>query len=241
MSQTSNFRDLFSVMASFYVVVMLCNYENNGSPGYIKKGAGTRGPRGYSTAIFCALNIPRLFRDGYELFLTSNGVVVIYDDVPLRYFWMIVQYPHLSVNVFARATEVQHGTWSENITTQQKYAEYLSSDEISEYLDDNGQLVEWRLPRTIETRRRQTAWEFMGQETPARYIRCINKLFEGNRTASSSSLASAKVFDVEAEVSTMNRAEARAVKIIIESHGTFGNQDFDIEEHCWPEGVQAIQ
>ena len=97
---------------------------------------------------------------------------------------MVEQYPHLSVNAFFRATghilprEVQHGTWSDNITTQQKYAEYLSSDEISEYLDDNGQLVERRIPRTIETRRRQTAWEFMGQETPARYIRCNNYLKE---------------------------------------------------------------
>ena len=126
------------------------------------------------------LNIPRLFRDGYELFLTSNGVVVIYDDVPLWCFWMIEQYPHLSLNVFSRATghilprEVQHGTFSDNITTQQKHAEYLSSDEISEYLDDNGQLVEWRSPRTIETRRRPTAWEFMGQETPARSSKIIH-------------------------------------------------------------------
>ena len=139
---------------------------------------------------------------------------MIYDDVPLWHFWMVEQYPHLSLNVFCRATghilprEVHHGTWSDNITTQQKHAEYLSSDKISEYLDDNGQLVEWGTPRSIATKRRQTAWEFMGQETPARYVKCINKLFEGSRTASSSSLASAKVFAVEAEVSTMDRAEA---------------------------------
>ena len=57
----------------------------------------------------------------------------------------------------------------------------------------------------------------MGQEPPARYIRCINRLFEGSSAEGLSSLASAKVFDVEAEVSTMNRAEAQAVKIIIES------------------------
>ena len=52
------------------------------------------------------------------------------------------------MNVFSRATghmltrEVRYGTWSDNITTLQKYAEFLSSDEISEYLDDDGQLVE---------------------------------------------------------------------------------------------------
>ncbi len=39
-------------------------------------------PRRYETTTFCVLNIPRLLRDGCDLFLTSNGAVLVYDDVP---------------------------------------------------------------------------------------------------------------------------------------------------------------
>ena len=95
--------------------------------------------------------------------------------------------------------------------------EYLSSDEISKYLDDNGELVEYRVPRNIVAKRRQTAWEFMGQEPPAKYISCIEKLFEGTRAEASSGSASAEVVDAEAEISPMNNLEVQAVKIISES------------------------
>ena len=49
---------------------------------------------------------------------------------------MLEQYPHLSLNESSRTTrhilprEVKCGTWKDNMTTLQKYAEYLSSDEI---------------------------------------------------------------------------------------------------------------
>ena len=56
-------------------------YENDGSDGYIAKGAGTRKPRTYESTIYCVLKIPLLMRDGYDLFLTANGVVLIFDDV----------------------------------------------------------------------------------------------------------------------------------------------------------------
>ena len=49
-------------------------YDNDGSNGYIRKGAGTVPPRRYSGARYCVLNIPLMIREGYDLFLTQNGV-----------------------------------------------------------------------------------------------------------------------------------------------------------------------
>ncbi len=54
----------------------------------------------------------------------------------------------------------------------------------------------------------------MGQETPGKYLKCIEGLFEGRRAEASSDSASAEVVDVEAEISTMNNAEVQAVRII---------------------------
>ena len=85
------------------------------------------------------------------------------------------------------------------MTPLKKYMEYLSPDEISKYVDPtNGELVEWRIPRNIVPKRRQTAWEFMGQEPT--YISCVNKLFEGRKAEASSSSAPAEDFDVDAEI-----------------------------------------
>ena len=33
--------------------------------------------------------------DGYDLFLTSNGVILIYDDLPCDYFEIVDQFPYL--------------------------------------------------------------------------------------------------------------------------------------------------
>lgn len=46
-------------------------FENDGSAGNIRKGAGTKAPRHYSTTIYCVLRIHLLIRGGYDLFLTS--------------------------------------------------------------------------------------------------------------------------------------------------------------------------
>ena len=116
------------------------------------------------------------------------------------------------------------------MTPLQKYMEYLSSDEISKYLDDNGELVAFRVPRNMVAKRRETAWQFMGQEPPAKYISCINKLFEGTRAETSSGSTSAEVVDVEAEISTMNNLEVQAVKIISESPW-----------HLWQSGVLTLR
>ena len=62
---------------------------------------------------------------------------------------MVEQYPHLNLNVFSRTVghnlprEVQYGKWSHNMNLLQKYAEYLSPDEISKHIDAaDGKLVE---------------------------------------------------------------------------------------------------
>ena len=135
-------------------------YENDGTHGYIQKGVGTREPRKYDNGVYVVLNIPMMLRYGYDLFLTANGVVLVYDNLPIECFRTI----DLSNNIFNPSTghslprEVQYGTWRDRVTAVQKYSEYLSPDEISKYIDaENGELVEWRIPRNIVSRRRQTA------------------------------------------------------------------------------------
>ena len=143
--------------------------DNDGSKGYIRKGAGTVPPRHYSSTRFCVLNIHLLIEEGYDLFLTQNGVILIYDDLPSKFFNLIEQFPYLGCNCFNKTSghglppEVRSGVWRPNMTALLKYTEYLSSDEISKYVE-NDQLVENRVPRNPFPKRRQTAWEFMGQE-----------------------------------------------------------------------------
>ena len=148
-------------------------YENDGGYGYIQKGAGTGEPRKYETSVYVVLNIPMMLRYGYELFLTANGVVLVYDDLPLECFTAVDTFPHLSDNIFNPTTghtlprEVQYGSWRERVTPLMKYTEYLSPDEISKYIDpENGELVERRIPRNIVPKRRQTAWNSMDKNHP---------------------------------------------------------------------------
>lgn len=80
-------------------------------------------------------------------------------------------------------------------------------------MDATGGVVESKIPRNMVTKRRTTACEFMGQEPPANYIKGINSRFEGTRAEASPGSASAEVFDMEAEISTMNNLEMQSVKI----------------------------
>ena len=228
-------------------------YENDGKSGYVVKGAGTRKPREYET-IYCLLNVKQLLQDGYDLFLSAIGVVLIYDDVSLEYIRIVEKYPYLGLCVFSPGVphslprEVQSGKWRDSMTLRRKYEEYLSADEISKYLDARGDLVEWHMPRNIGSKRRQTAWEFMSQAPPAPYIECISSLFKErqveassgsapaeefdvNATAeASSSLPPGEEFDVEAELSTMNSQEIQAVRIISENAW-----------HLWQAGVLSLR
>ena len=220
-------------------------YENDGSIGYIRKGAGTVPPRHYNGTRYCVLNIPLLLEEGYDLFLTPNGVILIYDDLPSKYFTVIDQFPYLGCNCFKRSSghglppEVRSGVWRPNMYALQKYREYLSPDEISKYLEHD-ELVEFRVPRNPFPKRRQTAWEFMGQATPPLFLKMLNNFEEERRYPAACDLpsgsASAEVFgnearvaeastgsapaevvDVDAEFSTMNKIEMQAVQIIAEN------------------------
>ena len=144
----------------------------------------------------------------------------------------------------------------ETVSLRRKYAEYLSADEISKYLDAKGELVEWHMPRDVGSKRRQNAWGFMGQAPPAPYMECINSLFswesfhnmfkegkaetstgsapaEGvdvNAAAASTSSPPGEAVDIELELSTMNSQEIQAVKIISENSW-----------HLWQSGVLTLR
>ena len=107
-------------------------YDNDGAAGYIRKGAGTKPPRQYGTTRYCVLRLLPLVRDVFDLFLTSNGVILIYDDLPLGYFHIVDQFPYVGFNAFSKTCghglppEVQLGAWRSDMSVQQKYEEYLS-------------------------------------------------------------------------------------------------------------------
>ena len=102
-------------------------YENDGKSGYVIKGGGTRKPREYDKTIYCVLNVKQLLKDGYDLFLSANGVVLIYDDVSLEYFHVVEKYPYLGLCVFSPGVphslprEVQNRKWRDSMTLRRKY------------------------------------------------------------------------------------------------------------------------
>ena len=224
-------------------------YDNDNGTGYIRKGPGTKPPRHYETSRYCILKTTMLLRDGYDLFLTSNGVVLCYDDIPCRYFEIVGEFPYLGYHFANRTTghglppEIKIGTWRHNMTVREKYEEYLPSGEISQYLE-NDQIVEWRVPHSPFPKRRTTAWEFMGQEVPERYLKLLNNFPNDRRnpeacddmpyglpssltsevgntpvdiyiaTEEATGSASAEVVE---ELSTKSKLELQAVQIITEN------------------------
>ncbi len=78
-------------------------YENGGSPGYISKRAGTRERGRYPTTFFLRAKCSKLDSYGYDLFLTANGVALVFDDVDLQYIKIVEEYPYLGLNVFSRS------------------------------------------------------------------------------------------------------------------------------------------
>ena len=144
-------------------------YDNDGQPGYIWKGAGTRPPRQYDTTRYCILNLLRLIRDGSDL-----------SWFQLVWFWSMMiflrniftlwnQFLYVGFNAFSRTSghglspEIRFGTWRSDMTIRQKYEEYLSSDEISKYLEHD-KLVEWRIPKNNPPKEKTNS---MGVHGPA--------------------------------------------------------------------------
>ena len=218
-------------------------YDNDNSPGYIRKGPGTKPPHQYESTRYCILKTTMLVRDGYDLFLTSNGVVLIYDDIPCRYFEIVNEFPYLGYHFASRTSghslppEIRSGVWRASMTAKEKYEEYLPSGEISKYLE-NDEIVEFRVPHSPFPKRRTTAWEFMGQEVPERYLQLLNNFPNERRhpeacddmpyglpsspTGSASaevvgSTGSASAEVVEEELSTRSKLELQAVQIISEN------------------------
>ena len=106
-------------------------------------------------------------------------VVLIYDDIPCRYFEIVNEFPYLGYHFASRTSghslppEIRVGIWRPDMTVKEKYEEYLPSGEISKYLE-NDEIVEFRVPHSPFPKRRTTAWEFMGQEVPERYLQLLN-------------------------------------------------------------------
>ena len=115
----------------------------------------------------------------------------------------------------------------------------------------DGKIVEFRVPHSPFPKRRTTAWEFMGQEVPERYLQLLNNFPNERRhpeacddmphglpssltsevgnipgdifmaTEEATGSASAEV--VEEELSTRNKLELHAVQIISENLGICSN------------------
>ena len=158
-------------------------YDNDGLNGYIRKGAGTRPPRHYDTTRYCISKKFKLIRDGFDLFLTSNGVISIYDDLPLDYFLLLTSFLMLVSMPSARQVDMVYllkfrlapgdltCLFDKSTRNTCHQARYLSTWK-------NDQLVEFKIPRNPPPQRRQTAWEFMGQEVPENYLNLFNNLFQ---------------------------------------------------------------
>ena len=97
-------------------------YHNDNSPGYVRMAEGTTAPSYYREPIFCVL-LPHAAHD-CQLFLSENGVVLIYDDVPARYLKIVDQLPTIASNVLRPgrchmlSSTVTGGTWPSDITYQ---------------------------------------------------------------------------------------------------------------------------
>ena len=95
-------------------------YHNDNSPGYVRMAEGTTAPRQYRHPIYCVL-LPRIAHD-FQLFLSQNGAVLIYDDIPPEYLKIVDQLPTIAMNILrpGRAhmlsSTVTGGTWPEDVT-----------------------------------------------------------------------------------------------------------------------------
>ena len=135
-------------------------YHNDNSDGYIRMASGTQQPRSYSDYMYVVLR-PDSF-DSLELFLTKNGVVLVYGNVPSRYLKIMDQLPTIAANVLRPGrghilpSTVTGATWPDDFTwtraRKEKGITFVPGGDIPDRI-------------------RQTAWEFMNQRTPSNYAR----------------------------------------------------------------------
>ena len=95
-------------------------YHNDNSDGYIRMASGTTQPRSYSDYMYVVLR-PDSF-DSLELFLTKNGVVLVYGNVPASCLKIMDQLPTIAANVLRPGrghilpSTVTGATWPDDIT-----------------------------------------------------------------------------------------------------------------------------
>ena len=133
-------------------------YHNDNSKGYIRMAEGTIAPRTYRNPIYCVL-VPKAAFE-FQLFLSKNGVILIYDDIPPHLLKIVDQMPTIACPMMQSgrghtlSPTVTGGVWPDDITY------YRMKMEKGVGFVPGGE---------IPTRVRSTAWDFMGQDIPKNY------------------------------------------------------------------------
>ena len=95
-------------------------YQNDHSNGYIRMADGTTVPRTYRNPIYCVL-VPRAAFE-FQLFLSKNGVILIYDNIPPHLLKIVDQMPTMACPVMRAgrghtlSPTVTRGVWPDDIT-----------------------------------------------------------------------------------------------------------------------------
>ena len=133
-------------------------HHNDGSAGYIPMADGTVPPRIYDQPIYCVLLPDAIVHN--QLFLSKNGVVLVYGDIPAVFLRIVDQQPTIASNILGPGrghrlpSSVTGGTWPRDITYERVMQEKGSN---------------FQPGGLIPTEVRLTAWEFMGQTVPKNY------------------------------------------------------------------------
>ena len=133
-------------------------YHNDNSRGYIRMAEGTTVPRNYRNPVYCVLMPQAAFE--FQLFLSKNGVILIYDDIPPHLLKIVEHLPTIACPVLQAgrghtlSPTVTGGVWPDNITYDRKETE-----------KGVGFVPGGEIPARV----RSTAWDFMGQEIPRNY------------------------------------------------------------------------
>ena len=123
---------------------------------------GISPPRHYRQPFYLLLD-PE-FIGSQHLFLTKNGVILVYDDIPSRFLDQQDQLPTLACNVLTRGRgqmlplTVTGGTWPADVSY-----EHVRREKGIRFVPGGP------IPDNIRT----TAWQFMGQKIPQNYGRLV--------------------------------------------------------------------
>ena len=136
-------------------VYFMYHYDN--SNGYIRMAEGTTVPRNYRNPIFCVL-VPQAAHE-FQLFLSKNGVILLYDNIPPHLLKIVDQMPTIACPVMKAGRghtlfpAVTGGVWPDDITydrmKNEKGVGFVPGGEV---------------PTRV-----RTTWEFMGQNIPKNY------------------------------------------------------------------------